>query len=361
MFPVARNAEELSAARENRTIDIVKRLGAISPHRIHLRNHPLGTPITVFNPALAVLDETVKLYARIILGYFLYVSAVIKIEFPIEDLYTGTINMCHYPGDIVVHPSIKYDVWGVEDPRVTIINNKLCMVYAGRTINYFNPHIRKERTLPILATMDEKGKWAKVCVFVLRRRLRSHVISDKDAFLVPTRSGDILLFHRPHMDDEEHYLVISKVPREVLDLIEKPTGTIKEIEVTDTKVILQQAPFEIKLGWASPPIEVEPDTFLVLIHGIDREIECYRVFAALIKYDKDEGPRPIAVTPYYIMEPKTVYEVFGDRPYTVFPCGMWKIDEDRALISYGAADSSAAIGEISISELMSHLEKTRIE
>ncbi len=361
MFPQAPNVDELSKAREFKTVDIVRRLGVISPQRIHLKNHPLGNPVTAFNPAMIVNHEDVVLYARIILGYFLYVSAVVHLSFPLDDLYSGAINVCHYSSDIVVYPTVRYDLWGAEDPRVSVIDGKPYMVYVGRTINYFNPHIRHERTLPVLAVAKNRTEWVKTSVFVLPRRLRRHVISDKDAFIVKTREGDLLLFHRPHLDDEEFYLVISKVPVELSELSKLPKeGCVREIEVKDTRIVLNQALFELKLGWAAPPVEVEPNTFLALVHGIDREIECYRTFALLLKYDRDVGIRPIAVTPHYIMEPKTVYEVFGDRPYTVFPCGMAKLD-NKLLIAYGAADSAIGIGELDLDELLSELDKARIE
>ncbi|RLF40478.1 MAG: glycosidase, partial [Thermoplasmata archaeon] len=60
------------------------------------------------------------------------------------------------------------------------------------------------------------------------------------------------------------------------------------------------------------------------------------------------------VTPYYIMEPKEIYEIFGDRPHTIFPCGAQKLD-DKILLSYGAGDSVLAFGEVDVEELLSLL------
>jgi len=59
------------------------------------------------------------------------------------------------------------------------------------------------------------------------------------------------------------------------------------------------------------------------------------------------------------MEPRESYEVYGDRPFTVFPCGMCRLD-DKLLISYGAADSAAGIGEIDLIRLMEILDSNRI-
>ncbi|MCD6503072.1 MAG: glycosidase [Thermoplasmata archaeon] len=361
MFQYAENAIELSQKRKFETKDIAKRIGVISPDRIHIRNYLVDSPITAFNPAMVIKGDIVYLFPRAILGYFMYVSAILKMEIPVEDLSEDVMNFSDYSAEIVVYPSIRYDLWGTEDPRVVEIDGRVFMVYVGRGINYFNPSIRYERTLPIVAEAVDKrlNKWEKKAVLVLDKRFRKILISDKDAFIIRSSTGDVLLFHRPHMMDERYYLTVSIISRDdFLDMSFEKNPV--EIEVKDTKIMLEPQGFEIKLGWAAPPIEIERDTYLILIHGIDNEIEGYRVFAAMIKYDKDTGPRPIAVTPHYIMEPKALYEIFGDRPYVVFPCGNAVVD-DKLIIAYGAADYAIGFAEIPMDVLMSELDKTTIE
>jgi len=358
LFRKTENINEISRKRELKTHDIVKRLSVISPNRVHLKNYPIDNPVSIFNPALIVREETAYIYARIILGYFMYVSAIVRLEVPLDDIYSSIASISHYPCSFIVNPSTKYDIWGTEDPRITEIDNKLYMTYVGRTINYFNPAVRRERTLPVIAISENNShRWSKKLVLVLPKDLRDFVVSDKDAFIIKTRNGEILVFHRPHLTDEKFYLLISKISVESL----KPNESIKEVEVKNATIVLEALPEEHKLGWATPPIEIEPDTYLTLVHGVDKYIEGYRVFAALVKYDKDVGPRVIAVTPYYIMEPKTPYELFGDRPYTIFPCGLYRVDKDKALISYGAGDFVVGIAELDINEAMAILDKNRVE
>ncbi|MCD6157450.1 MAG: glycosidase [Euryarchaeota archaeon] len=361
MFQYAENAVDLSQKRKFETKDLAKRIGVISPDRIHIRNYLIDSPITAFNPAMVIKGDIVYLFPRAILGYFMYVSAILKMEIPVEDLSEDVMNFSDYSAEIVVYPSIRYDLWGTEDPRAIEINGRVFMVYVGRGINYFNPSIRYERTLPIVAEAVDKrlNKWEKKAVLVLDQRFRRILISDKDAFIVKTSESDVLLFHRPHMMDERYYLTVSTVSKK--DFLEtefdsKPA----EIEVKNTRIILEPQDFEVKLGWAAPPIEIERDTYLALVHGIDREIEAYRVFAAIIKYEKDVGARPIAVTPYYIMEPKMLYEIFGDRPYVVFPCGNAVID-DKLIVAYGAADYAIGFAEIPMDVLISELDKMMID
>ncbi|HEC96467.1 MAG TPA: glycosidase [Euryarchaeota archaeon] len=362
MFPPSINVKEASEVRKNITKDMVKRIGVLSPMRIRIRNYLVDTPITAFNPAMYIKDPYIYVFPRAILGYFMYVSGILRLEIPIDDLFEGILTYADYGADIVIYPTTRYDLWGTEDPRITKIEGRVYMTYVGRGINYFNPSVRYERTLPIVAeTIDKRlSQWIKRAVLVLENRFRRSLVSDKDAFVVETSTDDLLVFHRPHMMDENYYLTISRINKNELLEIKNPSE-IREIEVKDTKVILEPAPFEKKLGWAAPPIEIERDTFLTIIHGIDKEIEAYKVFAAIIKYEKEVGPYIKALTPYYIMEPKLLYEVFGDRPYVAFPCGMSLIDDDRILISYGAADYTIAFGELSLDAILSELDKYEIK
>ncbi len=353
MFKYAEGAQEFSSIRKLEVRDIAERLGYIAPSRIHMNNYPKDNPIAAFNPAMYLDREYLKVFARIIIGYYMYVSAVALIDIPVADVLDKHITNAHYSAELVVYPTMRYDFWGVEDPRVNPLGNDVvAMVYTGRGVNYFNPAIRQERTLPVVAlsTFGNGRKWVKKGVFVLPKHLRSHVISDKDAFLVRTSDGKLWLFHRPHTDDERCHLVISKVK-------EDPTKTdgFKEIEVEDTTIILVPAPFEQKLGWAAPPIEVGRGKYLVLIHAIEDVNYTYNVFAALLEYRGEEGFRVVSVTPFYIMGPKTIYEIYGDRPLVVFPCGMVEVDGDL-IVSYGAADYVIGFAKIDKQQLLSLLE-----
>ncbi|MET1124771.1 MAG: glycosidase [Archaeoglobaceae archaeon] len=332
--------------RENRTVDIVKRVCVITANRIHLKKYPIDNPVTVFNPAMLCEDEEAIIFARIVLGYFTYASAVAELFVPMRDIKDNTFSG-HYTAEITVLPDNKFDLWGVEDPRVSVVRGKRVMVYCGRTVNYFDPVRRVERTLPVAAIYERS--WRKLCVFRLAPELRGFVVSDKDAFIVETKDG-LKLFHRLHMRDEKFYMVVSEIPDDVLTY-EKFT----EVNVSDTALALNPEPFEEKLGWGTPPVEVDGER-VVLIHAVDAEMKSYKVFAALIN---DEGAIE-AVTPHYIMAPKESWEVYGDRPFTIFPCGAQLVD-DKIYVSYGAADSAIGIGEIDASELLSILDSSRAD
>ncbi len=342
MFPLI-----CKANRENRTVDIVKRRGVITANRVHLKKYPMDNPVTIFNASIMVEEDELIVYGRIVMGYFTYASAIAEFRVPIKDIFNNLFT-CHYTAEIVLYPDNRFDLWGVEDPRAYEIDGKWLITYCGRTVYYFDPSVRVERTLPITAILDRDG-WRKLCVFRMPESLRNFVISDKNAFLIKTKKGYKLL-HRLHMRDDRFYLTISDVPEDILNLKE-----FGDVIVENTALVMEHAKFEDKIGWGTPPVKVDGE-YLIFLHGVDSETKAYRVFAILMN---DEG-MVTAVTPHYIMEPKECYEVYGDRPFTVFPCGAQLLD-DSIILSYGAADSAVGIGEIDLSEIMSILDSNRIE
>ncbi|GAB6065718.1 glycosidase [Aquifex pyrophilus] len=330
--------------RRFETRDIVKRLKVITGHDLIMKNYPVRTPRVAFNPSIHLFGDKLRVYARVIMGYYTYASAVAEFELGLEEL--GSPERREYEAEITVIPDTKYDLWGVEDPRVYEIDGKLFMTYCGRTVNYFNVEVKSERTLPVTAVY-KNGEWKKIAVFRMPEEIRTFVESDKNAFLV--KGKRLMLYHRLHMLNDKFYLAVCEIPQSVLE-----SEALREVEIGENLTVMESAPFEEKIGWATPPVKVN-DEFLVLIHGVDKELQAYRVFAVLMD---DEG-RFTAVTPFYILEPREIYEKYGDRPFVVFPCGIQKLG-DKLLISYGGADTTVVIGEIELETLMNILEDNRV-
>lgn len=332
--------EKIEVKRVDETVDIVKRIGVITADRVHLTNYPRDNPVMIFNPASYIEDEALKIYGRIVLGYFTYASAIIELTVPVEEL--SDVSVGHYSGRIVVKPDNKFDIWGVEDPRFSVVKGKKVLTYCGRTLNYFST-VKFERTVPVIA-VSEDDQWRKICAF----RIKGYnVVSDKDAFLQDI--GGVKLFHRIHTLRDEFYCVIGEVPKDILE-----KRAFSDIFIRDEGTMLKCAEFEEKIGWGTPAVKIGKE-YVMLLHAVDKDMKWYRVFA--VSMDKEAELR--AVTSHYIMEPRENYEVYGDRPFVVFPCGLCRLD-DKLIVSYGAADSAVGIGEIDISELMSILDSNRL-
>lgn len=357
-FEKADGFEEAIRLRTPVTDDIVARFGVISPNRILIHDYPLSHPLTAFNASViySQRDDVLEIYTRIILGYYLYVSSILRMQVPLDDLFNRYIDVNSYVGEVVIYPSTRYDLWGAEDPRVYKLDGKLYMTYTGRSINYYSA-VRENRTLPVTAVYDETLRtWAKKFVFTLSESYFGKIISNKDAFLYRAMGGDVFLLHRPHLITDTFHLMISRVDEKLL-LNHSPE--IKVINVDNGVEVMRPAPFEVKIGWAAPIVNSKKNRIIALIHGIDRDSIAYKVFAAEFSVSKS-GVAVDAVTPRYIMEPRKPYEILGDRPLTIFPCGAAKVGKDEIVVSYGAADTMIGFGILSLNNLMAELDKGRI-
>jgi predicted GH43/DUF377 family glycosyl hydrolase len=78
----------------------------------------------------------------------------------------------------------------------------------------------------------------------------------------------------------------------------------------------------------------------------------YRVGAALL--DLVDPENVICRLDDPILEPKEPYEMSGERPGTVFPCGVVKKD-DTLFIYYGGGDTVTCGATISFSKLLAAL------
>ncbi len=362
-FKEAIGAEEANSMRIFEINDIVKRLTVISRKNIVFSKIPSEEAIAVFNPAIAVFENYVYLYPRVILGYYLYVSAIAEVKIPLVDVLENDVLDKKYKARIVVSPDNRYDIWGTEDPRVYILDGKLAMTYTGRTKYYFNSKIHTQKTFPMTAFRKEfpskkfngENLWVKKYVHVPDNGMRLNLVSDKDAFLYkPSPDSNLLLFHRPHLVSDKFYTLISKVKG-----YKKVHNGVQEVIHGESIAVMEPAKHEIKIGWSTPPIRLNDKEIIAFLHGVDNDIEIYRLFAVHLEIGKEDIVIK-AVTPRYIMSPKEDYERFGDRPYTVFPCGLWKLNKEEYLISYGAGDYFTGIGLINLNDLLAELDKGRI-
>ncbi|MEB3806775.1 MAG: glycosidase [Desulfurococcales archaeon] len=351
------NFEKVRQVRTSKVLDLAERLGTISPDRLFLNGFPARNPVAVFNPSLLLENGLVSLYPRIIVGYYKYVSAIVESLIPLNDILTGHVNLNVYSSNLAITPSNRYDLWGAEDPRAYRIHGYELMTYTGRTIGYFSPD-GSDKTLPITA-VKRNGSWSKVIVHRASAGLEGKIHNDKNAFILEN-GGEYYLFHRPQLETGEYIALISKLPAEDVRDALKHGGELREIRPETDWLALPHAAFEEKIAWGPPPIRLRGDDYLFILHGVGVSLQAYRLFAAIIELPPGEPPIIKAVTPTYIMEPREPYETFGDRPYTVFPCGIAR-HNNEILLSYGAADYMAAFASISYEELMDQLEEGRVE
>lgn len=206
----------------------------------------------------------------------------------------------------------EQEAWGVEDPRITKINDTYYMLYTGfGGVTWDNFRI-------CMAWSKDMKNWEGHRVVLDE--------PNKDAALLADKIEDkYVLFHRRHpniwiaySDDlinwEGHKVIMEPI---------KGTWESK------------------KIGIAGPPIKRE-DGYLLFYHAVD-DYNVYRLGAALL--DLKDPSKVIKRLPYPILEPELDWEKKGLVPNVVFSCGAVEAN-GKYYVYYGAADTVIGVAAI---------------
>ena len=228
------------------------------------------------------------------------------------------------------HPE---ELWGVEDPRITWIEelDKYAVTYTAYSSN---------GPLVALATTRDFE--------VFERQGPIMPPEDKDAALFPRRfGGRWALIHRPVPGGPPAkaniWISLSEDMRHFGDhmvLLEARDGSYWDAH---------------KIGLSPPPIET-PAGWLIIYHG-ERNTAAggiYRLGLALL--DLEHPAKVLRRGEEWVFGPTAPYELVGDVPNVVFPCGT-VVDEASGTLRmyYGAADSCVAVATANVAELVDWL------
>ncbi len=220
----------------------------------------------------------------------------------------------------VFEPQADYEVWGVEDPRITWLEDRWYMVYVG-----FSPL----GTRVCLASTTNFIKWERHGVILPD-------VNNKDAALFPEKvNGRYCLLHRipddiwiAYSDDLLHWT--DSVP------IMHPRRHLWDGR---------------RIGAAGPPIKTD-EGWLLIYHGYD-ESRVYCLGAALLDL---EDPRVVISRPEEpILVPEMPWERHGDVPNVVFSDAAVVVG-DELYVYYGGADRVMGLATIPLAELMAFLK-----
>ncbi|MBI5488871.1 MAG: glycosidase [Deltaproteobacteria bacterium] len=227
------------------------------------------------------------------------------------------------------HPE---EVWGLEDPRITYVEELHKYVVAYTAYSRGGPGVS-------LALTDDFRTFERI----------GSVMSpeDKDAALFPRRLGDYwALLHRPVGSIGAH-IWLSFSP----DL--RHWGSHRLVLPARHGAWWDAN----KIGLCTPPIETERG-WLLLYHGVRQNASgcLYRLGLALM--DRDTPERCLLRGDSWIFGPQAPYEQQGDVKNVVFPCGF-TLDQDGDTLNfyYGGADTCIALAQGSIRCMLAWLDR----
>jgi predicted GH43/DUF377 family glycosyl hydrolase len=224
------------------------------------------------------------------------------------------------------------ELWGIEDPRITFVEELGKYVVAYTAFSRGGPGVA-------LALTEDFRSFER-CGLVMQP-------DDKDAALLPRKiDGRFALIHRPVTDASAH-VWISFSP-----------------DLRNWGGHRLMLPARLGSWWdahrvgLSPPLIETSRGWLMLYHGVRRTAAgaLYRLGAAL--FDLETAERCLLRGDSWIFGPEAPYEREGDVGYVAFPCGSTLGDDgDTINLYYGAADTCVALATGSVKQVLDWLDR----
>jgi predicted GH43/DUF377 family glycosyl hydrolase len=227
------------------------------------------------------------------------------------------------------------ELWGVEDARIVLLDQ------LGQFAMTYTAYSRAGPLVALAMTSDFR-------TFTRHGSIMSP--EDKDAAFFPRQfEGRWALIHRPvpNVAGAKANMWLSFSP----DLRNWGDHTVL-LEARDGawwdagKIGLSTQPIETSEGW------------LIIYHGVRTTPAgaLYRVGLALL--DLDDPRRVLRRGEEWVIGPRAAYEVTGDIPNVVFPCGAVLDAPSGALrIYYGAADTSVGLMVAPVTDVLDWLRR----
>jgi predicted GH43/DUF377 family glycosyl hydrolase len=226
---------------------------------------------------------------------------------------------------------------GCEDPRATIIDDRVYMTYVA-----YNGWDHPRVALTSIALTDflaQRFFWEKPVV------ISAPGIVDKSACIFPEKiNGKYVILHRVFPD-----ILIDYVDDLNFDGTKFLTGMAKisprSSEWWDSR----------KIGAGAPPLKTDAGWLLIYQAVDDKDASQYKIGAMLL--DLNDPSKVLFRSAMPILEPKEKYENFGFKAGVVYPCGA-VIKDGMLLVYYGGADSFVCVATANLADFIHDLTQT---
>jgi predicted GH43/DUF377 family glycosyl hydrolase len=232
---------------------------------------------------------------------------------------------------LVPSPDHPEEEWGLEDPRISRVDELDCWVVAYTAFGPGGPGLS-------LATTTDFERFERLGMVMSPE--------NKNGALFPRRiGGEFVLAHRPVSSHGGPGAWISRSADLASWSAPVPVLAARGGGWWDSA----------RTGIGAPPIET-PDGWLIVYHGVRQTVAggLYRMGAALL--DLDDPSRVLHRSDEWLLSPAAEYERVGDVPGVIFPCGLVRLPgTDELRLYYGAADTSVALATASLADVLAYL------
>ena len=226
------------------------------------------------------------------------------------------------------HPE---EAWGLEDPRATRVDELGRWIITYTAFGPGGPGIS-------LAQTEDFETFERIGIVMIPE--------DKNGVLLPRRVlGDWVLFHRPMSSVIEGDILLSRStdlktwrPPELV-MSRRPGGWWDSA----------------RIGMGPPPLETQHG-WLVVYHGVRHTVAGGLYRAGLALLDLENPARVLRRSEQWVLGPQAQFEVTGDVPNVIFPCGLvHDRDNDTLFLYYGAADTRIGLATARCSQVLDYL------
>ena len=340
---IEKREKTIQGLRSKRVREVFRRVAWIPPHSIVISNLALRHPSAVFNPGVVYEEGFFKVFPRLVIGYHWYSSAVGVFLLDKELLSESSAPRVlegPFKTRVVVHPSEVWDIAGCEDPRVERVGDKYLVLYTGVSPKWGKVHglavqgyVFLDRDFNIVG----KKRYFRLEGFKGGEGIHWW----KDSAVLDVRGSKAFVLTRPSIED------IEIAWRAVVDL---DTGAI---DPGTLEPILGAEPWERKVGWSTNAVKISSNEYIVGWHGVDKESHAYFEGVAVVS---EEGE--LLGVSDYLMEPRDVNEMIGDRPAVIFGCGLAEVNGDLYWFG-GAADTVIGVYRAPLDEVLASVRWVR--
>ncbi len=316
--------------RKNYCNNVFERLAYIKPTSFVINNYNRKKPLSAFNPGAILRNDKLEIYPRFIFEYYWYVSSIGRFQININQLQH--LNKEKIDAEILLFPKEVWEIRGVEDPRV-LFSGKYYILYTA--VQLVNDRINP---LQAIAILDENYKTIRKTYLKIRQ---------KNSYITPHSWKDSAILR---FLDKHNCILLTRPSFETIEICWTCLADLEngEVEISSFLPVLCKEDFELKVGWSTNTLKISSNEYLIGWHGLGLDM-VYRNGLALL----DENGTLKAIT-NYLLEPNGINEIYGDRPFVIFGCGLVQRNNEIFWIG-GISDYAIGIFRTELDEVFENM------
>lgn len=228
---------------------------------------------------------------------------------------------------------------GIEDPRTTIIDDRLYMTYVAYN-GWSNPRIALTSIL-LSDFLNHNFLWEKPVL------ISEPGITDKNACIFPEKINN-------------KYVIMHRVfPNILIDYVDDLNFNNKQFLKGEHKIEPRSRDWwdSRKIGAGAPPVKTDEGWLLIYQAVDDKDDSEYKIGAMLL--DLNNPSKVLYRSQQPILLPREDYENYGFKAGVVYPCGL-VIIKDTLFVYYGGADSYVCVAVANLQNFIHDLKNTGI-